>query len=76
MAKARRGRRPRPARPDAPAPGAAREHWRADGSPKTRYASADEANRASLHHRLEAGADLDPYLCRICGAWHLGNRRT
>ncbi len=73
MAKSRRGRR-RPTRP-AESPAGTREHWRADGRPKTRYASQAEANRSSLQLRLEAGADLDPYLCRICGGWHLGNAR-
>jgi len=68
----RRGRRP--ARPTEGA-GGTREHWRADGRPKTRYATQAEANRSSLQLRLEAGADLDPYLCRICGGWHLGNTR-
>jgi len=42
---------------------------------KTRYASAAEANRYALQVRLEDGAQLDPYVCGICGAWHLGNRR-
>ena len=74
MAKARRGskraRRP-PARVDG---GASREHWRADGRPKTRFPTQDEANRSSLRLRLEEGADLDPYRCGFCGGWHLGNR--
>jgi len=52
----------------------AREHWRADGRPKHRFASEDEANRSSLQLRLEQGADLDPYRCAFCGGWHLGNR--
>jgi len=51
-----------------------REHWRADGQPKTRFPSRDEANRSALRLRLEAGADLDPYRCGFCGGWHLGNR--
>ena len=73
MAKAHRGR----SAPDALRPGrggAGREHWRADGQPKTRFPTQDEANRASLRHRLEEGADLDPYRCGFCGGWHLGNR--
>jgi hypothetical protein len=76
MAKARRGRRPsrRTAPSDAVPTG--REHWRADGQPKTRFPSQDEANRSALRLRLEHGADLDPYRCGFCGGWHLGNRRS
>ena len=60
MAKARRGgKRQRPTARSAPG-ASAREHWRADGQPKTRFASEDEANRSSLQLRLEQGADLDP----------------
>lgn len=74
MAKARRGRKRSRPGSVAPAPGLAREHWRADGRPKARFESEDEANRSSLRLRLEAGADLDPYRCGLCGGWHLGNR--
>lgn len=74
MAKARRGRR-RPSAASRPLDGERREHWRSDGQPKTRFATQEEANRASLRLRLEEGADLDPYLCGYCGGWHLGNRR-
>lgn len=76
MAKARRGRRPHRRPRDPEATGGRREHWRADGAPKTAYGSADEANRATLQARLEHGVDLDPYSCGICGRWHLANRRT
>jgi hypothetical protein len=77
MAKSRRpggGKRRRPPSGDAPR-GSGREHWRTDGQPKTRFDTQDEANRSSLQIRLEQGADLDPYECRFCGGWHLGNRR-
>jgi hypothetical protein len=74
VAKARRGGK-RSRRPTEPAPGGVgREHWRADGQPKTRFASEDEANRSALRLRLEQGADLDPYRCGFCQGWHLGNR--
>ncbi len=75
MAKARRGRKQerRPRDPDAG--GGIREHWRSDGGAKTAYGSSDEANRSALQARLEHGVDLDPYVCGICGSWHLGNRR-
>ena len=74
MTKARRGGK-RPRRPAAAAPLATgREHWRADGQPKARLGSQDEANRSSLRLRLERGADLDPYRCGLCGGWHLGTR--
>ena len=75
MAKSRRRGRARPA-PDRDAPAGSREHWRADGRPKTRYPSQAEANRSSLQLRLEAGADLDPYRCGVCAGWHLGNARN
>ncbi|MGO9027304.1 MAG: hypothetical protein ACLQOZ_01550 [Acidimicrobiales bacterium] len=75
MAKARRGRKRPGSSTGLPDGGARREHWRADGMPKTRFARADDANRASLRLRLEEGADLDPYPCEYCGGWHLGNRR-
>lgn len=73
MAKARRGRRPRRAGGSSPT-GSTRAHWRADGREKTRFPSADAANRAALQWRLEEGADLDPYPCPFCGGWHLANR--
>jgi hypothetical protein len=74
MAAYRRGGQ-RPRRTSAPASGdPPREHWRADGRPKHRFATQDEANRSSLRLRLEVGADLDPYRCGICGGWHLGNQ--
>ncbi len=69
----RRARRPRAA---GEASGSAREHWREDGTAKSRFADADEANRATLRLRLEEGVDLDPYPCSFCDGWHLGNRRT
>jgi len=77
VAKARRGRnqRPRRTQTDGGDGGGGREHWRADGQPKTRYGSADDANRYSLQALLEDGVQLDPYVCGICGDWHLGNRR-
>ena len=74
MAKARRGRRHHRGPRDPARGGGAREHWRADGGPKTAYGSADEANRAALQARLEHGLDLGAYTCGICARWHLGNR--
>jgi hypothetical protein len=73
MAKARRGRR-RPNGNPASSEPPLRAHWRADGGEKRRYRTADEANRAALHHRLEDGADLDPYQCPYCHEWHLASR--
>ncbi len=75
MAKARRGRRKHHRPRDPSAGGGAREHWRADGHAKTGYASSDDANRYALQARLEDGVQLDPYVCGICGRWHVGNRR-
>jgi len=76
VAKARRGRKPvrRPRYPDAT--GGQREHWRADGAPKTAYASVDDANRYGLQALLEDGVQLEPYVCGICRQWHVGNRRN
>ena len=75
MAKARRGAKRSPRSTTSGDSGASRrEHWRADGQPKTRFTTQDEANRSSLQLRLEQGADLDPYRCGFCGGWHLGNR--
>jgi hypothetical protein len=75
-----KSRRSHSSKRSPPSPGdgprvSGREHWRTDGQPKTRFATQDEANRSSLQIRLEQGADLDPYECRFCGGWHLGNRR-
>lgn len=70
MAKARR-RKPS-LRPPTTG-GIGREHWRADGQEKARFRTEDEANRSALQHRLESGAELDPYRCKWCGGWHLGN---
>ena len=74
MAKARRGRKPRQRKHDAPA-GGGREHLRADGQPKSSYRTADDANRHALQVLLEHGVQLVPYVCGICGAWHVGNAR-
>jgi len=75
VTKARRGRKSvgRPRVPDAG--GGQREHWRADGAPKTAYRSADDANRYGLQALLEDGVQLEPYVCGICHKWHVGNRR-
>lgn len=72
---AKRRRRARGPRSTGGVPGTAREHWREDGTAKSRFASEDDANRASLQLRLEEGADLDPYQCSFCHGWHLGGRR-
>ena len=64
-------RRGRPRRP-APARPVTRAHWRADGAPKTRFASEDQANRAAFSARLDHGVDLGVYRCEVCGGWHLG----
>ena len=69
----RRGRaRARARRPPAQHP-ASRAHWRVDGSPKTRFSSEDDANRAAFGARLDHGVDLSVYRCEVCGGWHLGN---
>ena len=75
MAKARRGKKPVRRAQDPDSGGGRREHWRFDGAPKTAYSSAADANRYGLQARLEYGVQLEPYVCGICGHWHLGNRR-
>ena len=69
MASRRRVRRtpPRPVRP------VRMPHWRADGRPKARFSSEQEAHRAAFGYRLEHGVDLSVYRCDVCGGWHLGN---
>ena len=65
-------RRGRPRRPPAQR-SVMRSHWRADGQPKARFVSEDEANRAAFSARLDHGSDLSAYRCEMCGGWHLGN---
>jgi hypothetical protein len=48
-------------------------HYRADGQPKTRFGSEQDANRAAFSYRLDHGVDLAAYACDTCGGWHLGN---
>ncbi len=74
MARARRRKDRESDRRHDTTPGPVREHWRSDGQAKRRFPSAEDANRSSLRLRLEEGADLQPYRCRFCGGWHLGNR--
>jgi hypothetical protein len=67
MASRRRQRRQGAARP------VRLPHWRADGQPKTRFGSEQEANRAAFSGRLDHGVDLVAYACDMCGGWHLGS---
>jgi len=60
-------------RRQAPPSRARLPHWRADGQPKTRFRTEQDANRAAFGYRLDHGADLAAYECEICGGWHLGN---
>lgn len=81
MAKARRGRR-RSTRSaeqssgDQPLGGSLRQHYGADGRPKTAFTSESEAQRASFDRRLHDGIDLEVYRCSICASWHLARPRT
>ena len=64
---------PRRRRARALSPGRPRlAHWRADGQPKARFVSEEEANRAAFGFRLEHGTELAAYPCSFCGGWHLG----
>jgi hypothetical protein len=73
MAKARRGRRRRSGLGPDDVP-SLRAHWRADGGEKSRFDTADDANRAAFQQRLENGADLDPYERPYCRGSHLASR--
>jgi hypothetical protein len=50
-------------------------HWRADGLPKTAYASQGDALSAALVRGQESGVELNVYRCDVCSAWHMGNAR-
>ncbi len=69
MASRRRVRRQEPKRPRL-------AHWKADGTPKTRFRDEGDANRAALQARLDHGVDLNVYLCEFSGGWHLGSAPT
>jgi hypothetical protein len=49
-------------------------HFRADGTPKTRFSSQADAERAALQARLDHGTTVGSYACEMCGGWHLGTR--
>jgi hypothetical protein len=51
-------------------------HWRADGLPKTAYATQGDALTAALVRRQESGVELSAYLCDVCSAWHMRNTRS
>ena len=74
MAKARRGRRrARTAAPSGAAIG--REHWRGDGTAEDALRVVRRGQPLRAPVLLEDGVHLDAYVCGVCGAWHLGNRR-
>jgi hypothetical protein len=50
-------------------------HWRADGAPKTSYASQREAWAMADERRQDTGVSLNVYRCDFCSSWHLGNDR-
>jgi hypothetical protein len=72
MASRRRSRRQATSRRAEPRP-VRLPHYRADGQPKTRFGSEQDANRAAFSYRLDHGVDLAAYACDTCGGWHLGN---
>jgi hypothetical protein len=53
-----------------------RSHWRADGKPKVRYASQQEALAAAEEQRFHTGADLAVYRCDFCSSWHMSSAST
>ena len=48
-------------------------HWRADGQPKTSYASEPEARAMADERRQDTGVALNVYRCDFCASWHMGN---
>lgn len=48
-------------------------HWRADGQPKSAYASQGEALSMADERRADSGVELNVYQCEICARWHLGS---
>ena len=73
MAKARRGRKPA-RRSTGGTGGGMREHWRADGQPKTSYGSSDDANRYASRPSSRTGSSSTP-TSAASAAVALGNRR-
>ncbi|MHB8220950.1 MAG: hypothetical protein ACYDHU_11625 [Acidimicrobiales bacterium] len=49
-------------------------HWRADGGPKSRFATQKEALDAADERSRESGATLGVYFCTFCRGWHMGGR--
>jgi hypothetical protein len=47
-------------------------HWRADGLPKSAYATQGDALTAALIRRQDSGVELNVYRCDVCSAWHMG----
>ncbi len=63
---------PRPARPAHRPLSLSGSHWRADGRPKVRYASRQEAVLAAADRAEAAGTELGVYSCDFCHGWHMG----
>ena len=75
MAPRRRGRQVRrPGDGDgADRPPGLGTHWRADGRPKTAYATQRDALSMADERRHDTGVHLNAYRCDTCSGWHLGN---
>jgi hypothetical protein len=54
-----------------------RECFNANGQPKVRHKSREDAiaHKSSLIIAGRASASLQVYECKHCGYWHVGNRR-
>jgi hypothetical protein len=50
-------------------------HWRADGQPKVRYRTRQQALSAAGERSRDAGRTLGVYECAFCRGWHMGKRR-
>lgn len=49
-----------------------RDHFRADGTPKKGYEFIGDARAQSAVH-FERGEVVLPYICAVCGLYHLGH---
>ncbi len=73
MASRRSARRTRRTRGDDGRPPGLGTHWRADGRPKTAYATQRDALSVADERHHDTGVDLNAYRCDTCSKWHLGN---
>jgi len=66
------GRRRKPPRREHRPLSIGGSHWRADGAPKTRFSTRQEAAGAAQHRWMEDRVELNVYQCEYCHGWHMG----